>query len=214
MQLSFPSRGRKPPSSTAKLKSLPYSTSAAAVSDLFSTALLALKESADAFPPLKSAVGGVLVVTDIAQRAKHSKADALDIAHRTEGILNVIADAVPDPSTISTPMLQSIERFTMLLDEISGAMEAIALCGRISRVVHLNRNERAMRDIKVRLDNAYHDFVAAVALRVEAQQTQLAAQQGKTHIDVGNLVVTTDAMAPKLSSVLFYSRLAVFLAGP
>jgi hypothetical protein len=46
-----------------------------------------------------------------------------------------------------------------LLDEISGAMEAIALCGRISRVVHLNRNERAMRDIKVRLDNAYHDFV-------------------------------------------------------
>jgi hypothetical protein len=38
-------------------------------------------------------------------------------------------------------------------------MEAIALCGRISRVVHLNRNERAMRDIKVRLDNAYHDFV-------------------------------------------------------
>ncbi|KAF7343304.1 hypothetical protein MVEN_01762700 [Mycena venus] len=211
MRLSFPSKGRKPPFPTAKLKSLVSSPSAAAVPDLLSTALVALKESADAFPPLKSAVGGVLAVTDIAQRAKHSKSDALDIAHRTQGILNVIADAVPDPSTISTPMLQSIERFTMLLDEISAAMEPIALSGSISRIVHLHRNERMILDIKARLDDAYRDFVAAVALRVEAQQTQLAAQQAQTHMDVRKLAVATDA---QLSSVLFYARLAIFFGKP
>ncbi|KAJ7713024.1 hypothetical protein B0H14DRAFT_3017351 [Mycena olivaceomarginata] len=221
MWLSFPSRERKPPSSTAKLKSLASSTSAAAVPDLFSTALLALKESADAFPPLKSAVGGVLAVTDIAQRAKHSKSDARDIALRTQAILDIIAAALPDPSVISDSMLQSIECFTRLLDEINTAIEPIALSGSVSRVVHLNRHERVVQDIKARLEDSYRDFMAACTLRVEAQQTELATQQAcfadqlaKTHIDVGKLVVATDAIAPQLSGVLFYSRLAVFLASP
>ncbi|KAF7343303.1 hypothetical protein MVEN_01762600 [Mycena venus] len=190
MWLSFPSRGRKPSAPTVKLKSSLFHNTLSAVPDVVSTALLALKESADAYPPLKSAVGGVLALRDIAQRAKHSKSDARDIAQRTEEILDVIADAVPDPSAILTPMLQSIERFTVysliptcisntsmefislprrLLDDISAAMEPIALSGSVSRVVHLNRNERVIRDIKARLDDAYRDFLAACTLRVEAQ---------------------------------------------
>jgi hypothetical protein len=68
MRLPFPSRGRKPPAPTVKLK-LKHSPSgtARALPDVVSTSLLALKESADAFPPLKSAVGGVLAVWDIAE---------------------------------------------------------------------------------------------------------------------------------------------------
>ncbi|KAF7343305.1 hypothetical protein MVEN_01762800 [Mycena venus] len=209
--------GGSPPFSTAKLKSLASSTSAAAVPDLLSTALVALKESADAFPPLKSAVGGVLAVTDIAQRAKHSKSDARDIALRTQAILDTIAAAVPDPLAISVPMLQSIERFTMLLDDIRLSMEAIALSSGVSRIVRLNRNERVLGDIKAQLEDAYRDFLAACALRVEAQQTELATRQAyladqlaQTHMDVGKLAVTTDAIGPELSHVLFYSRLSVF----
>jgi hypothetical protein len=47
------------------------------------------------------------------QRAKHSKADARDIALRTKEIVDIVADAVPDPSAISSPMLRSIGRFTV-----------------------------------------------------------------------------------------------------
>jgi hypothetical protein len=67
MRIPFTSRGRKPPSSTAKIKSSPSHNTLSAVPDVVSTALLALKESADAFPPLKSAVGGVLTLREIAQ---------------------------------------------------------------------------------------------------------------------------------------------------
>ncbi|KAJ7480293.1 hypothetical protein B0H11DRAFT_1916033 [Mycena galericulata] len=163
-----------------------------------------------------------------AHRAKHSKSDARGIALRTQEILNVVAEAVPDPSVIPASMLQSIERFTVLLDDIQRRMEAIALTGGVSRVMHLNRNEAALREINKRLDEAYRDFLAASALRLEVQQaeltarqaelavkqTELALQQVGTHAEIGKVVRMTDTMAPQLSGVLFYSRLNFFLGRP
>ncbi|KAJ7717815.1 hypothetical protein B0H16DRAFT_1740387 [Mycena metata] len=259
MRLPFSSRRRKPAFPTAKIKSLSLRTSVA-LPDILSTSLLALKESADAFPPLKSAVGGVLAVWDIADRAKQAKSDACDIALRAEKILDVITDAVPNPSNIPPPMLQRIKRFTVLLEEIRYPMEAIAFTSSISRIVHLRRNERALQGIKAELDEAYHDFLAASALRVETQQAgiadrqaaqqtllasqqtethiaatsalrveaqqaeiavqqtvqhmELASQQGHTYTALGKVAATTDALVLDLSSVLFYSRLSVFLASP
>ncbi|KAJ7912591.1 hypothetical protein B0H13DRAFT_1874694 [Mycena leptocephala] len=223
MRLPFPSWGRKPAFPTSKLKSLSSRTSAS-LPDLLLTSLRSLKESADAFPPLSSVVGGVLAVWDIAERAKHSKSDARDIALRTKEILDVIADAVPDGSNIPPQMLIRIERFTVLLAEIRCLMEEMALSG-ISRIVHLNRNEKVLQRIKARLESAYRDFLAAAALRVElqqaeiaaeqtVQQTQLANQQMQTHIAVCKVAGATDTFIPELASILFYSRLCVFLVGP
>ncbi|KAF7312601.1 hypothetical protein MIND_00274200 [Mycena indigotica] len=45
---------------------------ASTTADLLKTSLMALKESSDAFPPLKSAVGAVLVVCDLAERTKQA----------------------------------------------------------------------------------------------------------------------------------------------
>ncbi|KAJ7664969.1 hypothetical protein B0H17DRAFT_1184576 [Mycena rosella] len=179
MQFVFPSRAKKRPnpkpkpvSSSPKLKLC--KDSALIAGDLLWTSLLALKESADAFPPLKSAVGGVVALYEIAERAKHCKADARDIAERTKVILDVIAEAVPDPSIITPPMLQDIERFTALLDEIWCSMQAITLTGGLlRRLVHLNRNERTIERIKARLDVAFSDFMAASALRVEVHSIQV-----------------------------------------
>ncbi|KAJ7206175.1 hypothetical protein C8J57DRAFT_1534717 [Mycena rebaudengoi] len=98
----------KPPNQT------PRTLAHSAFPDVLWTSLLALKESADAFPPLKSTVGGVVALWDIAelasaQRAKHSRTDARDIALRTKDIVDLIADVVPDPSEIPPPMLLSID---------------------------------------------------------------------------------------------------------
>ncbi|KAJ7359451.1 hypothetical protein DFH08DRAFT_846125 [Mycena albidolilacea] len=182
--------------------------------DVLSTSLRALKESSDAFPPLKSAVSGVIVVWEIAERAKHSKADACDIAQRTEDILNVVADAVPDPSVISPAMEESLERFTILLDDIRRRMESMALTSVVSRALRLNRNERTLQGIKVQLDYAYRDVVASAVLRIEAQQTQLALQQAQTHCDITKIVATTETLAPDQSRILAYCRVTVFLASP
>ncbi|KAJ7769667.1 hypothetical protein DFH07DRAFT_954261 [Mycena maculata] len=59
MRFPFPSRV-KLKASTAK----PLSRSSAALPDIVWTSLPALKESADAFLPLKSAVGGVIAICD------------------------------------------------------------------------------------------------------------------------------------------------------
>ncbi|KAJ6574430.1 hypothetical protein B0H19DRAFT_1254138 [Mycena capillaripes] len=179
MQLTFPLRGRKPPSPTAKIKPTSLLSRSSALPDLLSTSLLALKQSADAFPPLKSAVGGVLALWDIAERAKHSKSAAHDIALRTITILHVIADAVPDPSIIPLPMQLSIRRFTVLLNKIKAPMDAISLLGGVSRIIHLNRNERTLRSIRDELDEAYRDLLTASVLRVEAQHAGISARQAE-----------------------------------
>jgi len=173
--------------------------------------MLALKESADAFPPLKSAVGGAIAICDIAERAKHSKSDARAVALRTKEIMDLVADAVPDGYNISPPMLLSIQRFSVLLDEIRCSMEVIALTGGISRVVHLNRNERLLLRIKTRLDDAYRDFLAASTLRLEVQQTELAIQQAQFAMQQAqsNLDLKT-----KTTQLLFYARVTTFFGRP
>ncbi|KAJ7849793.1 hypothetical protein B0H14DRAFT_2764743 [Mycena olivaceomarginata] len=213
MRLPFPSRGRKHTLSVQRLKSL-SSQASTSLPDLLSTSLHALKESAEAFPPLSSAVGGVLAVWEIAERAKHSKSAARDIALRTKDILDVIADVIPDGSIISPSMLIRIERFTLLLNEIRRSMEAITLSSGVSRVMHLNRNEQVLRGINLRLDEAYRDFVTASVLCVEVQQIRLSDRQMHTLDGVHKIADATDTLAFDLSSVLFYIKFSVFLAGP
>ncbi|KAJ7433600.1 hypothetical protein B0H11DRAFT_2259292 [Mycena galericulata] len=184
----------KPPSTpepTPKRSALP---------DVLWNSLYALRESADAFPPLKSAVGGVLAVWDIAERAQHAKAETRDIALRTKAILDLIADAVPNGSDIPSPLLRSIERFTTKVEEIRRDISPIALSGTFSRFVHLKRNEDMVRNIKAQLDEAYRDLLTASTLRSEVQQA-------RTQSDVRHLYAITETQ-------LFYSRLAVFLASP
>ncbi|KAJ7200948.1 hypothetical protein C8J57DRAFT_1261017 [Mycena rebaudengoi] len=183
-------------------------------------ALGALRDSADAFPPLKSAVGGVVALWEIAKRAKHSKTDARDIALRTKEILDLIADAVPDGSDIPPPMLRHSAPYwrVSILDEIRCSMEAISLSGKASRLVHLGDNERIIQDIKARLDDQYRDFLAASVLRVELQQTTIAVrqaqQQTQIQSDIKQVSAVTDILAQDLAGLLFYSRFVVFLASP
>ncbi|KAJ7763043.1 hypothetical protein B0H16DRAFT_506330 [Mycena metata] len=160
MRLPRKIAGRRLPSLAVKLKP----TSSVGLRDILSTFLVALQQSADAFPPLKSAVGGVLAVVDITQRAKHCKSDAQHIARRANEILDLIADAVPDGSAIPPPMELRIERFTTLLNETHATMKAVALTSRFSRFTHLNRNEAVLQGIKLQLDDAYRDFLVQFQL--------------------------------------------------
>jgi hypothetical protein len=92
--------------------------------------LTALKESADAFPPLKGAVAGVLHIVDLSQvrtgpnisrlqifnptfqKVKSNKDDCQKLASRVQEILDKIALAVPDATYISPDLLARIDEFT------------------------------------------------------------------------------------------------------
>ncbi|KAJ7343863.1 hypothetical protein DFH08DRAFT_810403 [Mycena albidolilacea] len=209
MRRRSPSSRQGPPPARARLK-LPN-----ALPDVLWTSMLPLKESADAFPPLKSAVSGAIALYQIIEqvlscyelsffswsppkkRTRHSKADALDIALRVTKIMDVVADAVPDGSDISPSMTHSIDRFSVLLDEIRCAMEDLCRANKISRFMHLNRNERQLQEFKSKLDNVYRDFLAASTLRLEVQQTKLAIQQKQFMIQQTQLHLELQSVSSK-----------------
>ncbi|KAJ7745332.1 hypothetical protein B0H16DRAFT_1558515 [Mycena metata] len=224
MLFSLPSRARlKHLPKGGRLK-LPSSPKTKLLSDVLWTSMVALKESADAFPPLKSAVCGTMALWDIAKRAKHSKADACAIALRAQEILHLIADAVPDASAIPEPMLRSITRFTVydilplnksprltflrsLLDDIGCSMQLISDTPTVTRLMHLNRNEQMLQRIRTQLDEAQRDFDTASNLRIEVQQAQLALKHSETDLEIKGLFQTAN-------TVLRHTRFIVFLAVP
>jgi hypothetical protein len=76
--------------------------------------------------------------------------------------------------------MELISLLRRLLDEISRAMEPIALCSSISRVIRLNRNERTVRAIKARLDDAYRDFLVCSSSVIYPMVAEMSIQ-GSLH---------------------------------
>ncbi|KAK7023229.1 hypothetical protein R3P38DRAFT_2628190 [Favolaschia claudopus] len=169
--LPMPSRRPNTSPSRARLK-VPN-----ALPDVLWTSLSALKESSDAFPPLKSAVAGAIAICTIVERTKHSQSDARALALRIKDILDLLADAVPDGNEIPPAMMSSIAAFSTLLHEIEVYLAKIFSSSKMSRLIHLNRNENVLMEYKAQLNDAYRDFLAASTLRLEIQQTELVIRQ-------------------------------------
>ncbi|KAJ7439684.1 hypothetical protein FB451DRAFT_1569853 [Mycena latifolia] len=148
-------------------------------------------------------------ICDIAERAKHSKDDARDVALRANEILNVVADAVPDVTAISPSMKESIKRFAVLLNKIHRRLKSIALASGVSRAASTLRVEVQSTKIGVQQTQliAQQTQLVAQQTHFSVQQTQLSVQQAhlseqqvQTHLEVGKIVAD--------------SRLTVFLASP
>ncbi|KAJ7737757.1 hypothetical protein B0H16DRAFT_1571725 [Mycena metata] len=148
--------------------------------DLLWTSLTALKTSSDAFPALKSVVGAVIAVWEISQRVKHSKKEARGLAQRTVDLLGRLADAIPDPTRIPDPMLDSIARFESVLAEIQAEMIQLANRGVRWRLKHLNRSEDSLRKFNSLLDEAAREFLIGAVVRVETAVHQVHTQIVRT----------------------------------
>ncbi|KIM87723.1 hypothetical protein PILCRDRAFT_258860 [Piloderma croceum F 1598] len=113
--LSVLRRRLKPPEVTTPRKS-PSRRSATASAVTLS--LNALKESVDAFPPLKSAVGGVLHILELSRKVKTNKEECQKLSSRVQEMLDQIAVAVPDVTCLSPELHARIDKFTRILAEI------------------------------------------------------------------------------------------------
>jgi len=159
----------------------------AACSDIALTSLTALLESADAFPPLKSAVGGVLALWNIVDRVKTSKEKAKALSQRAYEVLEALTDAVPDPSNISPSMLRSIERFDNVLIE---ACNGIAPLTKRRRLLSLNRDEATLELFNRRLDESFQTFTIAGLTRVETQLLAIKADATVASQTLNNTLTT------------------------
>lgn len=141
--------------------------------DIAWTALVALKESAEPFPPLKGVVGAVLVLWETANRVSGSKETAHALSLRCLDILYALANAVPEPSDIPPEMRASIRKFVKLLEEIREAMDRSQKRSWIKRLSRLNRDKAEFQKFNQRLDEACQTFTMAAALRTELNVSEL-----------------------------------------
>ncbi|KAJ6532927.1 hypothetical protein DFH09DRAFT_1181913 [Mycena vulgaris] len=162
-------------------------------SDAIRECITVLRDSADVFPPLKSAVGGVLAVWDLADRMSTSDENARALAWRAVGILDAIYNAVggADSASIFPGMLQEIVKFEQLLHEISAAMKGQLKAGRFRRVLHLRRHESQLAGFTSRLDAAAEAFKIGSSTRVElaVNRVELLVNRGELAVNrVGSAV--------------------------
>ncbi|KAJ6577719.1 hypothetical protein B0H19DRAFT_567922 [Mycena capillaripes] len=149
--------------------------------DITLTSLTALRESADGFPPLKSAVCGVLALWNIAERVKTSKERAQALSRRAYEVLEVLTDAVPDPANIHPSLLVSVQRFDDVLREARDAMVPLTKRRFMSSVLSLNRDEATLEVFNRRLDESFQTFTIAGLTRVETQLLAIKADATLAH---------------------------------
>ncbi|KAJ6505404.1 hypothetical protein C8R45DRAFT_548707 [Mycena sanguinolenta] len=133
--------------------------------DAIRTMLEVANDSADVFPPLKSAVGGVVALCNLADRLAASDENAKMLVWRSVTILDTIYRAIdPDAyAIIPAHFLDGILQFEQLINEIRKAMEAIMKKNRrgVLRIPHLRRNESQLAKFTERLDSAAELFTVS-----------------------------------------------------
>ncbi|KAJ7909053.1 hypothetical protein B0H13DRAFT_1878072 [Mycena leptocephala] len=170
-------------SSHSELTTSPFLTLS---SDAIRTSLTLLKESTDVFPPLKSAVSGVLAVWDLADRVSTSDEDARVLAWRVVSILDAIYNAVGEgtSATISPGMLQDVLKFEELLHEISTAMEAHLKPRWVRRMLRLRKHESQLVRFTSRLDAASEAFKIGSSSRVEVAAEKIQGSSSRVEVAV------------------------------
>ncbi|KAJ7575888.1 hypothetical protein C8J56DRAFT_1171776 [Mycena floridula] len=181
--------------------------------DIARTSLMALKESSDAFPPLKSAVGSVLALWDIIQQMESCKTLGKDLACRCVNILEAVADAVqPDPRNISPEMLKNIDQFKMLVMEISQELLEHNRATRLSRLANLNRNQARLATFSRKLDEASSLFIIASNLQLysTAKRTEVLTVQIKASTSQIGDVLASNTKVLEANTKLIYVQTGLF----
>jgi len=135
-----------------------------------------VNDSADACPALKSAVGAVVALCNLADRVAASSEDAKALAWRAVTILDIIYQSVDANNEIPSHLLHSIVQFEQLVIEIQTAMEATIKKKRVLRVLHLRRNEAQLAKFTAQLDSAAEAFTIG---NITVQTMSLACIEDK-----------------------------------
>ncbi|KAI0052755.1 hypothetical protein FA95DRAFT_1553014 [Auriscalpium vulgare] len=155
-------------------------------SDAAFLALEALRESADVFPPLKSAVGGLMFLLSISRTLSSNKDEARHIADRVDHISALLEHAVPDATNISAPVRIAIDVFDRSLHRINEEVSDICMTGRAIRIIHGRKTEARLQRFHRQLDEAIVAFIMAVSVSLEQRSTQTEVKLDAVHLGMDN----------------------------
>lgn len=144
---------------------------------VFLTTVGIVHKAADAFPPLKSAAGLVVCLTDDAKRAKKTKSDALALLDHVEKVRAALGQDISDSSSV--PMRY---RAQMVEDLCTRRIQPNAMCLAKatfrSRFFHLPDNEGLILRLNRELDETWQDYYhfASTAEILEHQFSELSQE--------------------------------------
>ncbi|GLB40765.1 hypothetical protein LshimejAT787_0806360 [Lyophyllum shimeji] len=169
--------------------------------DVTKTFVTALRDSADAFPPLKSLAAGVLAVWQTAERARSSKLRAKALAERSCRLLGIVADAVKDPNDVPPEMNVVLGNFEILLEDIQRTLKPLQKQNLLKSLPRLNRDQDELDDLNRRLDEAYQSFMISSALMTQLQLERIQRKVAKQLIMLGHIDKAQDCTIAQLSGI-------------
>ncbi|KAJ7055041.1 hypothetical protein C8F01DRAFT_1160803 [Mycena amicta] len=179
-------------------------------------ALELLKESTDAFPPLKSGVGAVLGLWSLAERVDSTSNQVTTLASRASSTLLAMNDALTAhadiaPLLLGSPLvLKPIDQFFAAVNDIHSSVEAMPMEGK--RLRNLRQNEETLAKLAAGLDDAHEAFTvgmhiaqAIYTVKVHDTTTQIASNMSDVSASLG--IVTVELT--KLRTQVQYLQLTV-----
>lgn len=161
---ALPPGGRPKPLITTK------STSTFHALPLVKDFVAGLRESADAFPPLKSVVGGVLYIWQLAEQVKSNRKQAEALAERAKELVTLVTDLmrlIDNPENMPPDMCLALELFASTLTEISTFMEQLSHQKGISRFLDRSKHQEQLSQYALRLSEVERDFQLCSIVRLE-----------------------------------------------
>ncbi|KAJ7913147.1 hypothetical protein B0H13DRAFT_2005431 [Mycena leptocephala] len=185
--------------------------------DAIRTSLEIVQQSADACPPLKSVVGAVGALCDLADashslRIATSDSNAEALTWRAFTILETIDNAIGLNKPVPPHLLRSMEQFKQLLIEIRTAMEVLANENRVLHVLRLRRNESKLAKFTARLDSIAELFTIGTMAVQTMSLTHMedTVQTVSFAVEHSNMLLGNEVKFLR-NEVKFFQITAVFL---
>ncbi|VDC01470.1 unnamed protein product [Peniophora sp. CBMAI 1063] len=141
--------------------------------DVLLLSLEALAQSADAFPPLKSAVGGLLFLTTQIELVSGNKQQILDIYAQIDAFAASLVHAIPDATRLSPAHEAAIRTLAENIQAVSSDVELIARQRPIARFLRAKHHSARLEQLMKRLDQADKSFTRTMLSTVEIKVSEI-----------------------------------------
>ncbi|KAF8480661.1 hypothetical protein JB92DRAFT_1756380 [Gautieria morchelliformis] len=163
--------------------------------------LTALRDSSDAFPPLKSVTGGLLHLIELSETAKGNREGCRALAMRAKEILLVLDDVVPNPTKIPPDVLDRISDFTRSLEPIEAYMKSLQGRKWLDRVIHHRKDQDKITELKQNLDRAFQEFQMTSSIVLQSNVIELDEDITALGTRLHSLDTSADVRASTLKSI-------------
>ncbi|KZV70158.1 hypothetical protein PENSPDRAFT_685794 [Peniophora sp. CONT] len=135
--------------------------------------LEALAQSADAFPPLKSAVCGLLFFASQVELVSGNKAQISDIYAQIDAFAESLVRAIPDATALSPALEAAIEALANDVKAVCSDIKAIERPRWYIQFLRAKQNSAELQGLARRLHLANESFTRTVLTSAETKTTQI-----------------------------------------